>query len=402
MKRKRIALMIFSKSMGGAESVVIEMVRHIDYKKFDVFIITNDEIQSFFFPYINKNRIFSIGRIYYLSNSVFVNKIILKIFISLNINIQKILIDQKIQKVENFIKINQIQLIHSHLELDMYMLSKVKKQLGNQIKIIFTMHGSLSLAAEDIHLCGLKKKQIIDALASYDYYTSACQFFISILKNYISIRSKYEIIENGIDFSNINCLLKKTKKTKVQHPEIVNLVYLGGERYKKGPDILLNAIDILVHKYQITHIHLDILRDISIGSPIFKLTQHRNIDQYISFNGYVPSPGHLKFVYDSDIFVLPSRTEGVANSLMEAIGLEKAIVATDVGGTGEIVIDKHNGLLSSTDPHQLAIKLKQLILNKDLRTFFSKNNKVIKSQFDWNVIIRKYEKMYKQGLNNEF
>jgi len=391
MKRKRIALMIFSKSMGGAESVVIEIVRHIDYKKFDVFIITNDEVQSFFFPYLNKNRIFSIGRIYYLSNSDFVNKIILKLFISLNINIQKILIDIKIQKLVNFIKINKIELIHSHLELDMYMLSKVKKKLGNHVKIIFTMHGSLSLAAGDIHLCVLKKKQIIDALTSYDYYTSACQFFISILKDYISIRSKYEIIENGIDFSNINCLLKKTK---LQHTEIVKLVYLGGERYKKGPDILLNAIDILVHKYQITHIRLDILRDISIGSSIFKLIQHRNIDQYISFNGYIPSPDHLKFIYDSDIFVLPSRTEGIANSLMEAIGLEKAIVATDVGGTGEIVIDEHNGLLSSTDPHQLAIKLKQLILNKDLRTFFSINNKVIKSQFDWNVIIRKYEKMY--------
>ena len=391
MKRKRIALMIFSKSMGGAESVVIEIVRHIDYKKFDVFIITNDEVQSFFFPYLNKNRIFSIGRIYYLSNSDFVNKIILKLFISLNINIQKILIDIKIQKLVNFIKINKIELIHSHLELDMYMLSKVKKKLGNHVKIIFTMHGSLSLAAGDIHLCVLKKKQIIDALTSYDYYTSACQFFISILKDYISIRSKYEIIENGIDFSNINRLLQKPK---IQRTEIVKLVYLGGERYKKGPDILLNAIDILVHNYQITHIRLDILRDISIGSSIFKLIQHRNIDQYISFNGYIPSPDHLKFIYDSDIFVLPSRTEGIANSLMEAIGLEKAIVATDVGGTGEIVIDEHNGLLSSTDPHQLAIKLKQLILNKDLRTFFSINNKVIKSQFDWNVIIRKYEKMY--------
>jgi len=395
MKKKRIALMIFSKSMGGAEGVVIEMIRHIDYKQFDLFLITNDEIQAFFFPYLKKNRIFSIGRIFYLSKSVFVNKIIFKLCITLNINIQKILIDKRVQKLVNFIKMNQIRLIHSHLELDMYMLSKVKRKLGNQVRIIFTMHGSLSLAAGDIHLCVLKNKQIIDALTSYDYYTSACQFFINILKDYISIRNKYEIIVNGINFSNIESVLKISKKNS----EVVQIIYLGGERYLKGPDILLKALNFLVHQYQIRNFHLNILRDLSKNSHIFKRARQYNIEQYISYVGYIPFPKHLEYIHDSDIFVLPSRTEGIANSLMEAIGLEKAIVATDVGGTSEIVIDEHNGLLSSTDPQQLAIKLKQLISSKNLRTFFSKNNKAIKPKFDWNMIMRKYEKIYKQSRN---
>jgi len=384
--------------MGGAEGVVIEMIKHIDYKEFDVFLITNDEIQTFFFPYLNKNRIFSIGRLFYLSKIVFVNKIIFKLFISLNINIQKVLIDKRVQKLVNFIQLNQIQLIHSHLELDMYMLSKVKKQLGNQIRIIFTMHGSLSLASGDIHLCALKKNQIIHALTSYDYYTSACLFFIRILKEYISIQNKYTIIVNGINISNIENVLKISKKKSKE----VQIIYLGGERYLKGPDILLKALNFLVHQYQIKNFHLNILRDLSDNSLIFKLARQYNIEQYISYVGYIPFPKHLEYIHNSDIFVLPSRTEGIANSLMEAIGLEKSIAATDVGGTAEIVIDEHNGLLSSTDPHQLAIQLKKLILNKDLRTYFAKNNKVIKSQFDWDIIIRQYEKMYKKGINNEF
>ena len=399
MNRKRIALMIFSQSMGGAEGVVVEILKHIDCNQFDVFLITNDEIKSFFYAYLKNERIYSIGRIFSFSNNMLINKVIYKLCMYANINIQKILLDKKLRKLANFIQMNRIRLIHSHLELDLYMLSKVKRYLKNQEKIVFTMHSSLSLADEDIQFCTLNKNILIDALKEYDYYTSACQFFIKILKNHVTIQNKYEIIENGIDLKRINILLQNPKQRKT---EIVKMVYLGGERYLKGPDILLEALNILVHQYQIKNIHLNILRDLSAKSIVVKLARQYHIEQFISYAGYVAFPGHLEYIHNSDIFILPSRTEGIANSLMEAVGLEKPIVATDVGGTGEIVIDGQNGLLSTTDPIQLATKLKHLITNKELRTSLSQNNKEIKLRFDWNTIIRKYEKMYLKGKNNGF
>jgi glycosyltransferase involved in cell wall biosynthesis len=102
----------------------------------------------------------------------------------------------------------------------------------------------------------------------------------------------------------------------------------------------------------------------------------------------------LKYINDSDIFVLPSRTEGIANTLMEAIGLEKPIVATAVGGTPELLHDGKNGLLSSTDPNDFAEKMATVISDINLRIKFSEYNKNIKHAYFWSSIVKKYETLY--------
>lgn len=63
-----------------------------------------------------------------------------------------------------------------------------------------------------------------------------------------------------------------------------------------------------------------------------------------------------------DVFVLPSRTEGLSIALLEACAAGLAIVATDVGGNGEIVHDGDTGrLVPSDDPAALAQALDELL-----------------------------------------
>lgn len=50
-----------------------------------------------------------------------------------------------------------------------------------------------------------------------------------------------------------------------------------------------------------------------------------------------------------DVFVLPSRTEGMSNALLEAMAMERPVVATAVGGTPEVVTTEVNGLLVPPD-----------------------------------------------------
>ena len=55
-----------------------------------------------------------------------------------------------------------------------------------------------------------------------------------------------------------------------------------------------------------------------------------------------------------DVFVLSSHDEGMSNAILEAMAMEKPVVATDVGGTGEVVRHGHSGLLvPPKDPHAL-------------------------------------------------
>ena len=69
-----------------------------------------------------------------------------------------------------------------------------------------------------------------------------------------------------------------------------------------------------------------------------------------------------------DVFVLPSRWEGLSLALVEAMGAGRAVVATDVGGNPEVVRDGQTGLLvPPNDAGALADALGALARDRDLR-----------------------------------
>ncbi|HKY20060.1 MAG TPA: glycosyltransferase [Vicinamibacterales bacterium] len=70
-----------------------------------------------------------------------------------------------------------------------------------------------------------------------------------------------------------------------------------------------------------------------------------------------------------DVFVLPSRSEALSNSLMEAMACGCAVVASRVGGNVELVQDGRTGLLfESGNADELSLALRRLIENQDLRS----------------------------------
>lgn len=74
-----------------------------------------------------------------------------------------------------------------------------------------------------------------------------------------------------------------------------------------------------------------------------ELVVELRIDESVRFLGHVSRVKH--FVFAADVFVLPSRTEGMSNALVEAFSCGAAIVATDIPGNAELCIDRVNSLL---------------------------------------------------------
>jgi sugar transferase (PEP-CTERM/EpsH1 system associated) len=69
-----------------------------------------------------------------------------------------------------------------------------------------------------------------------------------------------------------------------------------------------------------------------------------------------------------DCFVLPSQAEGISNTLLEAMASGLPVIATDVGGNGELVADGETGcLVPSSDPPALAEAMARLAGDADLR-----------------------------------
>ena len=72
------------------------------------------------------------------------------------------------------------------------------------------------------------------------------------------------------------------------------------------------------------------------------------------------------FLAEADIFVLPSRSEGFANALIEAMAASLPVVATRVGGNPEAIEDGVTGLLVPPEnPDALAHALKELLSDSE-------------------------------------
>ena len=102
------------------------------------------------------------------------------------------------------------------------------------------------------------------------------------------------------------------------------------------------------------------------------------------------------FYNQADLFFLPSRGEGLAGVLMEAMIYQVPIVTSNIAGTRELVTNLENGLLCETENYRCyANSIKRLLSDKDLHNKFKqKGIERIKAKFLWESNIKNFERIY--------
>ncbi len=158
--------------------------------------------------------------------------------------------------------------------------------------------------------------------------------------------------------------------------------FVGELREKKGMKTLLSAY-AQVNKRQPTT--LLIVGETRHGedSQTFEEMRASIPESNIVVTGYV-SPNDLPAYYSLiDVFVHPSLHDGMPNAILEAMACEKAVIATPVGGTKDIVEDGKNGLLVNVnDADALAENILALLDDDEKRASLGKHaREFVKSEF---------------------
>ena len=92
------------------------------------------------------------------------------------------------------------------------------------------------------------------------------------------------------------------------------------------------------------------------------------MDDCISFLGWVAHERCVNLFEETDIFVLPSHTEGLPNAMIEAMGAGKPVIVTPVGSIPDVIEDGKNGLIISVgDIEGLSKSLARLLREPRLR-----------------------------------
>ena len=167
---------------------------------------------------------------------------------------------------------------------------------------------------------------------------------------------------NGIDLEAFSPNSRNKPPEFQQAPLVIGVVC--AIRPEKGLDTLLDAFA------KISHAHPESKLAIVGGGPSLADLQARS--QRLGVGDrciFIPPTNEVApLLKGIDIFVLPSLSEALSNSLMEAMACGSTAVASDVGGNPELVVHGETGLLfPARDVQALAGALKLLIENAELR-----------------------------------
>jgi glycosyltransferase involved in cell wall biosynthesis len=163
-------------------------------------------------------------------------------------------------------------------------------------------------------------------------------------------------IYNGLDLARWPSVVRSMKTSG---DLIVTTV--GNVRRVKGHDLLIQAAALIVEQYP--QVHFNVVGEIlepHYFAELQKLIADLGLSRNFHFVGGVSDLSD--YLVDTDIFVLPSRSEGFSNAVIEAMASSLPVVATNVGGNAEAVIDGINGyIVEANDVVALSTAIKNLI-----------------------------------------
>lgn len=227
--------------------------------------------------------------------------------------------------------------------------------LRKRVKVIFTVHG---WAFTDGVSSTLKKhlyRKIEKSVARFtDLFICVSNYDAKIGKRdgVLNNKSNVVVIHNGSPLPQQNAV-----NYSIHSP--IRLVMIARFSHQKDQKTLINA----VAKLPKSDYRLTFVGDGETLNNNKKIVSNLNLNKNIKFVGFKDDVS--KELIENDVYILSTHYEGLPISIIEAMSYGLPILATDVGGNSEMVINNINGFLFSSE-EQLVDKLNYIIKNKNL------------------------------------
>lgn len=283
------------------------------------------------------------------------------------------------------IKQNNVQIIHSH-NYGSKMWSILLKIFNPKIKTVFTVHDT----------------KITIKMSKIEYYLHKNFIDINIaiskavLKECLDCSFNNVIqIYNGID-------VKKFIQCEKHENDIFKIINISRITHtKKGQDILIKALKIC--KDRGVNFNCDFVGGIyDYGKESFEylktLVEELELEKNIKFLGNREDIPQL--LSQSDLFVLPSRNEGLGLVVLEAMASRVPVIASNIDGPAELIQNNKTGLLFESENYEdLAEKILYMYNNRDKMENFSKEAYEFVHEFDIQIMCKKYIELYEKLIN---
>ena len=123
----------------------------------------------------------------------------------------------------------------------------------------------------------------------------------------------------------------------------------------------------------------------------------------VHFIGSVASSQKWRLFREADIFVLPSLSENFGNTVLEAMAAGCPVIVTEGVGLSKTVCETGPGFVSAGDPESLALNIKRLLCDRDLRRVMgAAGKKTAAEHFTWDAIAEQMINAYRECQSSPF
>src|ERR1700733_1520853 len=253
-------------------------------------------------------------------------------------------------ELRRFLRLHQVQIVQTFFESSDLWAGFVTKTMSN-VKLIWSRRDMGILRTRKHHIAYRLMASVPDAVFAVSEQVRQHCIQVDRINP-----TRVPTIYNGLNLADWNTVSRPPGV-----PSEILITTVGNIRRVKGHDVFIKAAASIVPRFP--KVSFSIAGDVlerDYFAELQTLILDLNLSDRFHFVGGITNlREHLSV---ADIFVLPSRSEGFSNAIVEAMAASLPVVATNVGGNAEAVKDGVSGfLVPSDDPAALSAAITRLL-----------------------------------------
>jgi len=298
---------------------------------------------------------------------------------------------ENINRIEEFIKQNSVDIIHAHTSLDHFIAAKAVRHLAKKPKIIRTNHKGFQLLPSLITNWLIKYKT--------DGYIALSKDLLEVdRKSFAGSIEKSWSLGGIVDTDKFNREKMHDDiraRLKINKDDIIAGVVARIQRHRRF-EIILSALEVLAKEFPNLKL-LVIGRGTYQDEILTESAKEKGLqDNIIHIRQRLHDTDYAEYlsVIDFGIFLVPG-SDGSCRAVLEMMSLAKPVIVSRIGILPEIIDNEVNGLVIDDTPEQLAQAIRNLAANQDNRVKYglSARAKAIRD-FRIESVAKKAEEIY--------
>lgn len=283
-----------------------------------------------------------------------------------------------VPKLRKIIASYQPDVIHTHRYVLPY---SFLASIGLKIKCVHTVH---SVAQKEQTKTG---KIINKVLFRYFHITPvalSAEIQKTIQEVYGLSSQKIPVIFNGIELDRCDAKESYIKK------DIFIILHIGRFMDVKNHALLIRSFAQFVKKHP--DARLQLLGDGELKEEMIQFAKELGIENLVKFAGLQSNV--YPWLHDADVFILPSKFEGMPMTLIQAMGTGLPIIASAVGGITDMLTDKEDALLIEPKEECVLMSLEELYYDEEKRRTMGHKAQQESLRFSSRRMAHEYIKVY--------